>query len=109
MAKSLYYYCEKCFNQWEDEYDSEYGECDSECSCCGGDFSPYTNKQELNKAVKKNEKTLKVHKITITVCTNSKKTKKELQEELTNGFEKVLEAVDTTGLTKSLSDITFEK
>lgn len=52
MNKYLYYFCLLCNKKWEDLYEKEYGDCDSECEICGKDFSPYQGKKERDNFIK---------------------------------------------------------
>lgn len=51
--KNLYYFCPVCNDAFIEEYDSEYGECDSECKC-GKTYSPFLTKKEWLSAQKEN-------------------------------------------------------
>lgn len=109
MAKSLYYLCESCNNKWEDEYDKEFGDCDSECDMCGHDFSPFTNKKEYNKAIKKHESKQKKYEIKILFKHNGFKDFKQTKSMLNNQLEKVLEGLDSDGLSLNSSRISITK
>lgn len=51
--KNLYYFCPVCNDAFIEAYESEYGECDSECKC-GKTYSPFLNKKEWLLAQKEN-------------------------------------------------------
>lgn len=107
--KTLYYFCTSCNNQWEDDYDKEFGECDSECETCGADFSPYTNKKEFNQAIKKHESKQKKYEIKIEFSNNGFKDFKKTKDFLNNQLEKVIEGLDSTGLSLKTAKISIVK
>jgi hypothetical protein len=55
-AKTLYYYCPDDNESWQEPFEEEYGECDSECPKCGKDYTPFDSKAEWEKAKAKGKK-----------------------------------------------------
>lgn len=51
--KYLYYYCVDCKISWTDVYEEQYGMVDAKCPECGHDHTPFDNKSQWLKAVKK--------------------------------------------------------